>query len=184
MANHVRPKYKVDLARLHALWSANYAALVRLVPTLRDGESRSFTLTALAQVDMMVVDRGPYTVVLDIRQHALAADAAAAGGAGDEVSLPDPCACHFRLRVYHDARMAEVIASEGHRYLKPRYDYPNPGMYQRDEKYQVNCLFSEWLKSCFVQQGAAQWAAMGAPLDVRRAPESDWSAPSKIVPRE
>ena len=68
MANHVRPKYKVDLARLHALWSANYAALMRLVPTLRDGEARSFTLTAMAHVDMMVVDRGPHTVVLDIRQ--------------------------------------------------------------------------------------------------------------------
>ena len=80
--------------------------------------------------------------------------------------------------------MAEVIASEGHRSLKPRYDYPNPAMYQRDEKYQVNCLFSDWLKSCFVQQGVAVVADVGTALDVRCAPESNLSVPSKFAPRE
>lgn len=52
------------------------------------------------------------------------------------------------LRMYHDARLAEVIEWEGHRRFKPRYEYPNVHAFARDEKYQNNCFLGEWLKDC------------------------------------
>ena len=53
----------------------------------------------------------------------------------------------LRVRVYHDARVAEVIDYQGHYRIKAKYDYPNPKMYYPDEKRQVNHLLAEWLHS-------------------------------------
>jgi hypothetical protein len=38
------------------------------------------------------------------------------------------------VRLYHDARVAEVCSSEQMHRLKSRYDYPNDRMVQKDEK--------------------------------------------------
>jgi uncharacterized protein YqiB (DUF1249 family) len=156
MADDMKPRYKVNLDDLHAVWAANYAAIIQLLPQLRDKPPAVVGVSGLAQVEVVVVERGPHTVVLDIRQPGIAGalGQSVAGCEDDLDPAPDPTACEFRLRVYHDARMAEVIASQGHRYLKPRYDYPNRNMYHCDEKYQVNCLLGEWLKYCLVRRAA------------------------------
>ncbi|MCW8834155.1 MAG: DUF1249 domain-containing protein [Colwellia sp.] len=52
------------------------------------------------------------------------------------------------IRLYHDARMAEVISSQGIVQVKPRYDYPNAQMHQQDEKQQINQFLNEWLHLC------------------------------------
>lgn len=52
------------------------------------------------------------------------------------------------IRLYHDARMAEVISSQDIYQVKPRYDYPNQHMHQQDEKQQVNQFLNEWLHLC------------------------------------
>jgi len=52
------------------------------------------------------------------------------------------------IRLYHDARMAEVISSQDIRQVKPRYDYPNKQMHQQDEKQQINQFLNEWLNLC------------------------------------
>lgn len=52
------------------------------------------------------------------------------------------------IRLYHDARMAEVISSQDIRQVKPRYDYPNKHMHQQDEKQQINQFLNEWLHLC------------------------------------
>ena len=49
------------------------------------------------------------------------------------------------IRLYHDARMAEVIASQG---------YPNSQMHLPDEKHQINAFLNEWASLC-LQQGRA-----------------------------
>ncbi len=53
------------------------------------------------------------------------------------------------VRLYHDARMAEVVSMLGRRQLAGRYAYPNPDMHQPDEKFQLNLYLSEWLTQCF-----------------------------------
>lgn len=52
------------------------------------------------------------------------------------------------IRLYHDARMAEVISSQDITQVKPRYDYPNKKMHQQDEKQQINQFLNEWLHLC------------------------------------
>lgn len=52
------------------------------------------------------------------------------------------------VRLYHDARMAEVISSQNVRQIKPRYDYPNTDMHYPDEKKQINLFLKEWLQLC------------------------------------
>ena len=52
------------------------------------------------------------------------------------------------IRLYHDARMAEVISSQDIHQVKPRYDYPNKQMHQEDEKQQINQFLNEWLHLC------------------------------------
>jgi uncharacterized protein YqiB (DUF1249 family) len=43
---------------------------------------------------------------------------------------------------------AELPVARGLRPVKPRYQYPNTAMYQRDEKAQQNRYLGEWLSLC------------------------------------
>ncbi|MBT8146491.1 MAG: DUF1249 domain-containing protein, partial [Gammaproteobacteria bacterium] len=54
----------------------------------------------------------------------------------------------MQVRVYHDACTAEVMSYQNHRNFQPHYSQPNPLMYQRDEKIQVNRFLGEWLTHC------------------------------------
>lgn len=49
------------------------------------------------------------------------------------------------VRMYHDAKVAEVVNCSGQGNFEPEYGYPNKHMLQRDEKRQVNQLLGEWL---------------------------------------
>ena len=48
--------------------------------------------------------------------------------------LNDPM---LKVRLYHDARMAEVISARNHHYIDNN-DYPNWRMHLPDEKFQLN----------------------------------------------
>jgi len=52
------------------------------------------------------------------------------------------------VRVYHDAKTAEVTSYQNHRYFKAIYSVPNQFMYQSDEKEQLNLFLAEWLNLC------------------------------------
>lgn len=134
-------RHKVDLAGLQALCAANYSAINHLLPALRGGQVQCAVAACDIHVDIR--ERGPYTTLLDMEQ------------CGADLSAATP-APQFQVRVYHDARMAEVVACQGHRQIKPRYDYPNARMYQKDEKYQLNRFFGEWLQRCLASGRAAQ----------------------------
>lgn len=54
----------------------------------------------------------------------------------------------FEVRLYHDARMAEVLACQQVRQLKAVYSYPNVDMLLPDEKLQINLLLRDWLMLC------------------------------------
>ena len=65
-----------------------------------------------------------------------------------EHSLPWLPVPQLEVRVYHDARMAEVVSAENARRLHIRYPYPNAAMHQPDEKSQLNLFLGEWLSHC------------------------------------
>ncbi len=57
----------------------------------------------------------------------------------------------FEVRLYHDARLAEVVACQQVRQFKAVYDYPNTDMLLPDEKRQINLLLRDWLSLCRAQ---------------------------------
>jgi len=51
----------------------------------------------------------------------------------------------FRVRIYMDARLAEVVSYLGESRLLPDYEYPNKNMWHPDEKKQANLLLHDCL---------------------------------------
>ncbi|MCY1286966.1 hypothetical protein D9M70_359490 [compost metagenome] len=134
----LRERYRVDLAGLQAACEANYARLMCLLPGMR-GEcgSRRVALSQgerlLGVLTLDVLEACPYTTTLQVRQ---------------EHSLPWLPVPRLEVRVYHDARMAEVIGAENARRFRSIYPYPNAAMHQPDEKTQLNLFLGEWLSHC------------------------------------
>lgn len=56
------------------------------------------------------------------------------------------------VRIYHDAKVAEVIGCHHHFNFHPEYPYPNKYMFVKDEKRQLNRLLSELLDYCVLHQ--------------------------------
>jgi hypothetical protein len=137
----VKTRYKVDLPRQQAECEANYARLRKLMPGA--GDSWRLALGAddnHREIHIQVLERSRYTTTVQLTQ--LAGDYAFS----DWLQLPK-----LTVRLYHDAKLAEVLAWEGHRRLRARYEYPNQAMYQSDEKAQLNRFLGEWLSLCLSQ---------------------------------
>jgi len=137
-----KERYKVDLPLQMAECETNYIRLTKLLankklPALQDeyrfmvarGEQHWLHL-------LHITERSRYTTTLELSRTAL-------GPSSSWLKMPK-----LTLRMYHDAKLAEVLAWEGHKRLRPRYEYPNQSMYQSDEKYQLNCFLGEWLTLC------------------------------------
>ena len=115
---------------------ANYVRLMRLFPTLRERAGSSFDVTIAgqrAQISIDVLERNPYTTLVRLRQWPEARWGLNPG---------------FTVRLYHDARCAEVVEYQRARHFKAVYAYPNDAMRQRDEKVQVNRFLGEFLSYC------------------------------------
>lgn len=133
----MRTRYKIDLKRFLAECEANYRRLTKLFPDMAVAAERRLGLDGapVREVVLEVCERGPYTTLLRIQQRVPAA----------QRWLRTPT---LLVRVYHDARLAEVTACEGERNIWPRQQYPNARMLQRDEKAQWNRYLGEWLAAC------------------------------------
>jgi uncharacterized protein YqiB (DUF1249 family) len=136
-----KERYKVDLPLQMAECEANYIRLTKLVARSTENEIRFMVTRANQQWLhlLKVTERSPYTTTLELSRTAV-------GHSSHWLSMPK-----LTLRMYHDAKLAEVLAWEGHKRLRPRYDYPNQSMYQSDEKYQLNRFLGEWLNLCLEQ---------------------------------
>lgn len=127
-----KQRYRVDLAAALAECEANYARLLRLLPGF-EYDTHAFGVGPHLQLHIEVTERSPYTTTLEISQPAAA------------IATVAP---RLTARVYHDARLVEVVAFTSRRRVQPHYDYPNPAMYQPDEKAQWNRFLGEWLSHC------------------------------------
>jgi uncharacterized protein len=140
-----KERYKVDLPLQMAECETNYVRLTKLLAIRPQGESGNAQnerriMIARGQQHWLhllrVTERSPYTTTLELSRTAI-------GESPSWLTLPK-----LTLRMYHDAKLAEVLAWEGHKRLRPRYEYPNQSMYQSDEKYQLNRFLGEWLTLC------------------------------------
>lgn len=170
--------YSIDLIKQMAECDANYIRLLKLVPSLRAYRNKSLVkrsffddqlktgksakhrkaqapaqehglaLGKVAEfyisderagnpknvVEIRIIESFKYTTTLEIIQRP---------SVGKWVSNPT-----MQVRVYHDASTAEVTSYQSHKNFKPKYPQPNPKMYHRDEKTQLNRFLGEWLTHC------------------------------------
>lgn len=128
----------VDLRAHHAQCEINYHHCMALMPDCRGGrESWAFDLDTAVEplrVSLRLVEAAPYTSTIDLVQET-----------PTSVFLEWP---RLRVRLYHDAAMAEVVGWNRHRHWLPVYQYPNKEMYLPDEKMALNRFLGDWLVHC------------------------------------
>ncbi|MGF1697700.1 DUF1249 family protein [Vibrio lamellibrachiae] len=139
--------YHVDLAELMRVYETNYVKLNALLPfDAKVGDIRCYKAGAMTY-QLQVCEVTKYTTLVEVCQ-------------SDDVPIfPLP---KMSVRLYHDARVAEVFSSEHFGRVKARYDYPNARMMQKDEKAQINRFLGDWLTFC-LKHGISQ-----APINIRQ----------------
>lgn len=137
-----RARYRVDLPDYHADCDANYLRLCKLMPQLAEKESWRYRIPD-GTLEVAVVERSRYTTEVSLQ----------ASRGSDRTDkrknwlAPPP----ITVRMYHDARMAEVVAVDGQGPVGGdglNFRYPNRAMHNEDERQQVNRYLSEWLAHC------------------------------------
>jgi uncharacterized protein len=138
-----RERYKVDLPLQMAECEANYVRLHKLLTQHfkkqvvdQHGDEYRFMINRGEQQwlnQIRILERSPYTTTLQLSQVSVAVESS-------WLQMP-----RLTVRMYHDAKLAEVLAWEGHKRLRPRYEYPNQAMYHADEKLQINQFLGEIL---------------------------------------
>jgi uncharacterized protein YqiB (DUF1249 family) len=122
-------RYIPDLPRMMAFGEQNYALLMLLLQN--EATSTSIYFECGGEMNITVEQSAPYTWFLKIESHSLHAKLAGF------LSL--------YVRLYLDARIAEVYGSRDNKRLKPIFTLPNKTMAQVDEKEQLNFLLNELL---------------------------------------
>ncbi|WP_220495604.1 DUF1249 domain-containing protein [Oceanospirillum sediminis] len=127
--------YVVDLKKQMAECEGNYIRLLKLLPDLDENDQWQFTVSDnamhLGDLAIKVTERSKYTTLLRIWHQ---------DDWGGWLQQPE-----LSVRMYHDARLAEVVGYQKQRHFDGRYRYPNPRMRQPDEKMQINQFLAEWL---------------------------------------
>ena len=153
-----RRRYNIDLGAHIAECEANYARLMRLLPDLPDTDRRTFSVRlgqSETKVRFEVAQRCPYTTVVNIVQDPPPVSGQDSGegagngaGNGAEQNVPGLAETRLSIRIYHDAKAAEVIEYQNQRGFHAVYEYPNARMRHPDEKAQVNRFLGEFLGVC------------------------------------
>lgn len=120
------------------IYEYNFQCLMELLPELGSPLRHSLLRRKIGSgLTVEVVEHHKYTSIIRLSQ---------------TLPLPWPQAASpvMMVRVYHDARVAEVLSYQSHRRFQPRYEYPNPEMHQRREKQRVNEFLGEWLRFSLV----------------------------------
>jgi uncharacterized protein YqiB (DUF1249 family) len=128
-------KYIPDVAKHAAMCEANFVRLQRL---LGDATQQHYHFSwtdnqdGVIDVDIEIVERFKYTTTLKLTKtlHYLPIHARSV---------------ELIVRLYDDARMAEVVNLVQGEQFAGVYRYPNNQMFQIDEKAQANHYLGEWL---------------------------------------
>ena len=125
---------KSNLKKLLELYEYNYLKIMNLLPDIKGPLLMSFKLPEgkkNSEVTLEISVNSQYTSTLKITQ--------------TNSSILPFKDIQLEILIYHDFKMVEVKRFNKKRIFWPRYSYPNKLMFSKDEKYQWNKFFSEWL---------------------------------------
>jgi uncharacterized protein YqiB (DUF1249 family) len=128
----VKPRYQPNLNGFLALCGRNYALLLRWLPDALALDAPVSVRGKHGLLKITLLENTRYTQLVEISRPL-----------GKTPLIADP---KVLVRIYHDAKLAEVLTGQQISLLSAVYDYPNLRMYQSDEKYQVNAFLEELLK--------------------------------------
>ena len=143
-----KKRYQPNLVSLMSLCANNYFLLIKVqADQTKLHQQRNFFINDHLSYAITVNEVTRYTSLITFEQEAHQQKEV------DNVKSDNKTILHsyhprMSIRLYHDARMAEVISSQDIHQVKPRYDYPNKYMHQQDEKQQINQFLNEWLHLC------------------------------------
>ncbi|KAF7765382.1 hypothetical protein PUND_a1047 [Pseudoalteromonas undina] len=131
-------RYIQSLPKYLTLCEHNYVRLLKLLPHEQViGNVREIKL-GHSEFVIHIDDSAKYTLDVSIKQL--------------NGMLVGIAPLYLTVRLYNDAKVAEIIHHDYHQRIKPSYGYPNPKMHQKDEKYQLNAFLYDWLVAC-VERG-------------------------------
>jgi uncharacterized protein YqiB (DUF1249 family) len=138
MTKEIGRKYVPKVANMHQVCEVNYGRLLRLLPDCDTEDLQyQFEVNTSLFYTIKIIECSRYTSTLEMSQKSQV---------GYDFLRPV-----VQVRLYHDAKMAEVISAQNIGSLKPSYQYPNIKMYQKNEKEMVNLFLAEWLQFCLSQ---------------------------------
>lgn len=131
-------KYVPHLPSILATCENNYICMLKLLPDC-DSVNLSYQFEVSEQLKYVIniIESTRYTSTLTMSQRAS--------------NSPQFLQPSMTIRLYHDAKVAEVIEAQRTARLEPVYDYPNIKMHMRNEKFMVNVFLAEWLHFCLTQ---------------------------------
>lgn len=130
-------RYVPDLRKMAAACEGNYVRLNKLLPNFELGYEKTFSVKSdrhQGKVTLVVVESFPYTSTIRVEQENTSSQ-----------WLQSPS---MLVRLYHDARSAEVTSYQNQKRIEGKYLYPNEHMRMPDEKAQLNQFLAEWLTHC------------------------------------
>lgn len=142
-------KYTPNLSGFISQCERNYVQLQRLM-TMGDEEhcwqfNIQDTHLSTQLIEISIVERCTYTTSLKIKQLLQGKVISKDQQDGNNTVVSEP---EMYVRLYHDAKMAEVLSYQSVGKIKPSYTYPNKKMHQKNEKSQWNTFLGEWLAYC------------------------------------
>lgn len=130
--SYQKPRYRPNVSDFLALCGRNYGYMLKWLP-LDIATGQSWQLKGeFGILVVRILENTKYTQLVEISRPL---------ATGEFVNTPK-----VLVRIYHDAKLAEVLTGQQIYQLRPVYDYPNLRMYHSDEKYQVNAFLEELLK--------------------------------------
>ena len=133
-----KQRHCINLQMLHAECEVNYARLHKILPDMAQSDRRLMGISSAQlqerRFQFSITERSRYTTCMEIAEF------------GERPAWG--LSATFHVRLYHDARMAEVMAFQHQRNVPLRCEYPNRQMHLPDEKQQWNFLLGEWLMHC------------------------------------
>lgn len=123
------------------LYEWNFNLLLELIPDVTHIEESTPTVSRVVggyDLCLRVIERRKYTTTISLCY----------GLAAQCPLVSDP---YVKIRLYHDAKLAEIVAYQNEAKFSPKYEYPNRKMFHINEKRQVNIFLRDLLCHCLAQ---------------------------------